>query len=87
MKAGNPSEAAKEVGDILFAFVNLARYHGVEPEEALRQATSKFMKRFAHIEKRLAEHEIEWQAQSLEELDQWWNEAKSLGIGGRKDED
>ena len=65
-----------EVGDLLFAVVNWARKLGLEPEEALRRATGRFIGRFSHIEDRLAEQGREPTEATLEEMDRLWEEAK-----------
>lgn len=62
-----------ELGDILFATVNLARYHQIDPEIALHKATQKFIKRFQTME-RLSEKPL--QDQSFETLDALWTQAK-----------
>ena len=53
--AGAQDKLAVEIGDLMFAAVNLARYVDVDPEAALRGANAKFERRFSHIERRLAE--------------------------------
>ena len=74
------SEVAREdeLGDALFAMVNLARFLHVEPETALLKACLKFEKRFGFIEKQLQEKGVSWQQSSLTELDALWNAAKAL---------
>lgn len=67
---------AAEVGDLLFACVNLARHLNVDPETALRGASSRFEKRFRHIENRLAKADRTPQEASLEEMDELWEQAK-----------
>ncbi len=67
-----------EVGDLLFAAVNLARHLGVDPEAALRGANAKFERRFAHIEQRLAERGRKPEGADLDEMDALWLEAKRL---------
>ena len=52
---GSEQSLCREVGDLIFAVVNLARHLNVDPESALRGANAKFERRFAHIEHRLAE--------------------------------
>ena len=65
-----------EVGDLLFATVNLARHIGADPEAVLRQANLKFERRFAAIERALAARGKVPQEASLAEMDTLWNEAK-----------
>src|SRR5690606_16990653 len=52
--AETPDHLAAEVGDLLFALVNWARWLGVEPESALRGANTRFYRRFRHIERAAA---------------------------------
>jgi tetrapyrrole methylase family protein/MazG family protein len=70
--------SAREVGDLLFAVVNLARHLGVDPERELASATRRFRERFHHIERRLAEQGRSFKGTALSELDALWEEAKSL---------
>lgn len=65
-----------EFGDILFALVNYARFVGVNPENALRRTNEKFVRRFQHIERRLAEQGRSMPDADLEEMDRYWDEAK-----------
>jgi tetrapyrrole methylase family protein/MazG family protein len=69
---------AREVGDLLFAVVNLARHLGVDPERELRVATHRFRDRFHHIERRLAERGMTPSQATLAEMDALWEEAKAL---------
>jgi nucleoside triphosphate diphosphatase len=69
---------AAEVGDLLFAVVNLARHLRVDPEAALRRANQKFERRFAAIERSLAARGMSPQDATLAEMDELWNEAKKL---------
>jgi nucleoside triphosphate diphosphatase len=73
---GSPQTLADEVGDLLFAAVNLARHLKVDPESALRGANAKFERRFAHIESRLGERGRTPESASLDEMEQLWTEAK-----------
>jgi len=66
----------EEVGDILFAAVNVARKLGVDPESALKVANRKFRRRFRHVEERLRERGKTPAQSDLEEMDALWNEAK-----------
>ena len=70
------STVAEEIGDLLFACVNLARHLGVEPEGALRAANAKFTARFRHVEAALADSGRDAAAVGLAELDRLWDEAK-----------
>ena len=72
----NKSEAAAEVGDLLFAVVNLARHLGADPEDVLRQTNLKFERRFAAIERALAARGKTPKEATLAEMDALWDEAK-----------
>jgi ATP diphosphatase len=69
--------AAAEVGDLLFAVVNLARHLDADPEAVLRATNSKFERRFAAIERALADRGKTPQTATLEEMDDLWNQAKA----------
>ena len=74
---GSIQALSSEVGDLLFAAVNLARHLNVDPEAALRHANAKFERRFGHIERRLAERSQTPESASLDEMEQLWAEAKA----------
>ncbi|MGA2895229.1 MAG: nucleoside triphosphate pyrophosphohydrolase [Xanthobacteraceae bacterium] len=74
---GAPAEAAAEVGDLLFAAVNLARHLQADPEAVLRQTNAKFERRFAAIERALAARGKAPGDATLAEMDALWDEAKS----------
>jgi nucleoside triphosphate diphosphatase len=67
-----------EIGDLLFAAVNLARHLDVDPEAALRGSNAKFERRFTHIEQRLAESGRKPEGADLDEMEALWLEAKGL---------
>lgn len=67
----------EEVGDLLFAVVNLARHLDVNPESALQRANRKFSDRFRKVEELVAESGEQWEEHSLERLDSFWELAKS----------
>jgi tetrapyrrole methylase family protein/MazG family protein len=67
----------EELGDILFTLVNLARFIGVDPEDALRRVTNKFAERFTYIEQRLREQGKAPDRVSLAEMDALWEESKN----------
>lgn len=65
-----------ELGDVLFAVVNLARFMGIEPETALNAANNKFRRRFSYIEAALTAQNRCWEDMDLTGLDVLWGEAK-----------
>jgi nucleoside triphosphate diphosphatase len=71
------AHAATEVGDLLFAVVNLARHLHADPEGILRQTNLKFERRFASIERALAAQGKKPQDTTLAEMDALWDEAKA----------
>jgi ATP diphosphatase len=71
------AHAATEVGDLLFAAVNLARHLRADPEAVLRQTNQKFERRFAAIEQALAARGKKPQDATLAEMDALWDEAKA----------
>lgn len=66
----------EELGDAMFALVNLARFAGANPEDALHLAVGKFIRRFAHLEKTAARQKKELSQYSLEALLALWEQAK-----------
>lgn len=78
MKGDTTPELARELGDLLFAVVNLSRKLGVDPERELRATMHRFRARFLHIEQRLAETGRTPSQTDLEEMDALWEEAKLL---------
>jgi tetrapyrrole methylase family protein/MazG family protein len=78
-QAAPPEKVADEVGDLLFAVVNVARFLNVEPEEALRGATAKFMERFHRMEALAKAEGREVKSLSLADWDALWNRAKQGG--------
>ncbi len=69
-----------ELGDLLFAVVNLARHTRIEPENALRESNRRFVRRFTYIEEQLEDEKIQIEEAGLEKLDQLWNAAKQKGL-------
>lgn len=68
----------EELGDLLFAAVNVSRFINCDAEEALTAANDKFMSRFALVEKMASERGVDMKEASLEELDKLWDEAKAI---------
>ncbi len=82
MKSGEEEHIDDELGDLLFAVANLSRFRKRDSSELLlARANKKFKKRFAYIEKKLAEQHRAPEECTLEELDALWNEAKKLESG------
>ena len=77
---GDVSRIEEELGDLLFACVNLARHLDIDAESALRKANIKFENRFGYIEQKLARQDKSPEQASLEEMDTLWQEAKDCGI-------
>jgi ATP diphosphatase len=75
--SGNEAAIREEIGDLLFAVANLARKAGVDPEAALRDANSKFTRRFHYVEARCREEEIQPAEAGLDRLDAYWNEIRA----------
>ena len=78
---GDAAATADELGDLLFAVVNVARHLGVDPESALRQASQKFRRRFELVERLARERSIDLDSAGLATLDGLWDEVKSDGDG------
>jgi ATP diphosphatase len=77
LAAGDRVAAAAEVGDLLFAVVNLARHLDADPEAVLRATNGKFERRFTAIERALADRGKTPQTASLEVMEDLWNQAKA----------
>lgn len=75
--AGDMAKAREEVGDLLFVVANLARKLEVEPEDALRAANAKFIRRFGFIEAELAKDGRTPDQSDLAEMDALWDAAKA----------
>lgn len=76
LATGNLHLAEGELGDVLFAVVNLARKYAIDAEVALNVTNNKFARRFGYIEANLKKNNVKWQACTLAELDNLWEEAK-----------
>jgi MazG family protein len=84
VRAGEAAAIHHELGDLLFAVVNLARKLGVDAENALVDATARFQRRFEFVEDRLTERGKTPRTSTLEEMDALWNDAKRGEAVGRK---
>jgi tetrapyrrole methylase family protein/MazG family protein len=74
--AATPAERAEEYGDLLFVLVNVARWHGIEAEAALRAANDKFRRRFRSVERQAAGRGVALKDLDFEGLDALWDIAK-----------
>lgn len=74
------NNAEAEFGDLLFSLINYARHLGINPENALERTNKKFIKRFSYIEQKATEQNLALQNMTLEEMDNYWNEAKKLNL-------
>jgi len=73
----DPSKTERELGDLLFSLVNLARFLHINPEDALRKTISEFIRRFKYIERELKRTGKTFNQVSLAEMDLLWEEAKA----------
>jgi tetrapyrrole methylase family protein/MazG family protein len=80
LETKNRDEIEDELGDIFFMLVNISRFIGVNPEDALRRTISKFIHRFRHIEMKAAEQGRKLSEMTLSEMDRLWDEAKGEEI-------
>ena len=74
--SGKKKDMKEELGDILFVLVNIAKFNKIDAEEALRSTNNKFIKRFQHIEAEVAKRGKTLKETPLEELEQYWQDAK-----------
>jgi tetrapyrrole methylase family protein/MazG family protein len=75
-QASLPEEKAGELGDLLFAVVNLVRWNKTDAESALRQTNNRFRHRFAYIERAAAKEGRKLSDMTLAEMDELWEQAK-----------
>ena len=78
LAAKDKERLTDEMGDLFFALINACRLYGIDPEGALERTNKKFIRRFNHLEKRAEESGVSLHDMSLEQMDEYWNEAKSL---------
>ncbi|MFQ5900936.1 MAG: nucleoside triphosphate pyrophosphohydrolase [Thermodesulfobacteriota bacterium] len=75
LKGGDKVRIEEELGDILFALVNMGRFLEIDMEDALRKATNRFIDRFSYIVKNIGKNNVD--SASLEEMESLWEEAKA----------
>jgi len=76
LKAANPAKIEEEIGDLMFAAVNLARFLGVDPEIALKKANAKFSRRFKAMEAQARAAGREFKDLPREEMEALWDSTK-----------
>ena len=74
--SGKETDMTAELGDIIFVFVNIAKFKKIDAEEALRATNNKFIKRFQYIEAEVTKRGKTLKETSLEELEKYWQKAK-----------
>jgi len=80
LASGDADHAEEELGDILFALVNVGRHSKISAENALRAATRKFERRFRYVEDKFSELGKDMREATLEEMDAYWEESKARGL-------
>jgi ATP diphosphatase len=75
---GKPEKVSDELGDLIFALVNIGRHVKTDPEDALRGTNTKFRRRFNHIETSLTENGETLEEASLERMEDLWQAAKRI---------
>lgn len=78
MAGGNPAKVKDELGDLIFALVNIGRHVKADPENALRGTNTKFRRRFRHIETSLAQSDETLEGATLERMEELWQAAKAI---------
>ncbi|RAL98783.1 nucleoside triphosphate pyrophosphohydrolase [Agrobacterium sp. MS2] len=78
LEEGRPEKVSDELGDLIFALVNIGRHVKADPENALRGTNTKFRRRFNHIEKSLGENGETLEEASLERMEDLWQAAKRI---------
>lgn len=81
---GAPEDAERELGDILFTVVNVARHLGVDPSRALRKTNREFVSRYSYVEEKAGRMGKSIEKMSIAEMDEIWEEAKSRGSKSSK---
>ena len=74
--SGDAAETEKELGDLLFAAVKVARFAGIDPEQAAHAACEKFIRRFAAMEAAAADSGVPLEQRTLAQMQPLWQQAK-----------
>lgn len=75
---GTHDELEGEIGDVIFALVNYARFLRINPENALRKTNNKFIRRFSYVEEKITESGRKLSESTLKEMDKFWEESKNI---------
>ena len=75
-QSGDMERTEEELGDLLFSLVNYSRFLKINPENALRRANDKFIKRFSYVEEKINSSGNNLVDATLEEMDKFWEESK-----------
>ncbi|MBY5847261.1 nucleoside triphosphate pyrophosphohydrolase [Rhizobium leguminosarum] len=78
LREGDQAKASDELGDLIFAVVNIGRHVKADPEQAVRGTNTKFRRRFSHIEQVLEAEGETLEAASLERMEEIWQAAKAI---------
>lgn len=76
----NSDKMEEELGDVFFALINFARFKNINPEDALERTNKKFIRRFQYLEAESAKDGKKLGEMSLDEMDVYWNKAKSFEL-------
>ncbi|MBR0045992.1 MAG: nucleoside triphosphate pyrophosphohydrolase [Bacteroidaceae bacterium] len=77
-KAVAKQHATEEFGDVMFSLINAARLYKINPDNALEHTNQKFIKRFNYVEAKAKEKGLDLKDLTLEQMDAWWNKAKTM---------
>ncbi len=80
LRNATPEKQFQELGDLLFAIVNYARFLGINADDALEAANQKFIRRFNYIEEQVEQSQKSWKDFNLNQLNEFWNQAKNKGL-------
>jgi ATP diphosphatase len=78
LRHGDQDKVSDELGDLIFALVNIGRHTGADPEMALRGTNTKFRRRFSHIEQQLEANGEALASATLDRMEELWQAAKAI---------
>ena len=78
LRADDHEKRTDEMGDLFFALINACRLYGIDPEAALERTNKKFIRRFNHMEQRAVEQGCTLHDMTLDKMEEYWQEAKTL---------